>query len=53
MENYRSKTSSDRIAIAQDLTGYKTANKEGQLYFHGPQSILAMLESWYKGIKST
>ncbi len=33
------------IAIAQDLTGYKTANKEGLLYFHGPESILAMLKS--------
>ena len=41
------------IAIAQDLTGYKTVNKEGQLYFHGPESILAILESLYKGIKST
>lgn len=33
------------IAIAQDLTGYKTANKEGLLYFHGPESIAIMLKS--------
>lgn len=33
------------IAIAQDLTGYKTANKEGLLYFHGPESISNMLKS--------
>lgn len=33
------------IAIAQDLTGYKTANREGLLYFHGPESISAMLNS--------
>ncbi len=33
------------IAIAQDLTGYKTADKEGLLYFHGPLSISEMLKS--------
>ncbi len=35
------------IAIAQDLTGYNTQNKEGILYFHGPHSIQTMLESLY------
>lgn len=33
------------IAIAQDLSGYKSINKEGLLYFHGPQSISVMLNS--------
>ncbi len=33
------------IAIAQDLTDYKTVNKEGLLYFHGSQSISMMLKS--------
>jgi hypothetical protein len=32
------------IAIAQDLTGF-IANSEGLLYFHGPESISAMLKS--------
>ena len=36
------------IAIAQDLTGYNTPNKEGLLYFHGSHSIIALLDSLYK-----
>jgi hypothetical protein len=33
------------IAIAQDLTGYKTSKKAGLLHFHGPQSISTALQS--------
>lgn len=39
------------IAIAQDLTGYESENKNGQLYFHGPQSIMAMMKFWYDSLK--
>ncbi|MBS0607311.1 MAG: hypothetical protein JSR57_10210 [Verrucomicrobia bacterium] len=33
------------VAIAEDLTGYNTIGK-GTIWFHGPKSIYAALQSW-------